>query len=1073
MKNHRPSFAEDHISQIPALMTLIRLWYKYISPLEALDARGGKQSNVILETILRKQLHKINSISKGSSYTTVFSDANIEAGIRALKDVPFNEWYISATEYVYNLLTLWKTLDQSIDGDKKSFNLQYIDWKHPENNVYHITQEFSVLRSWSNETYRPDIVLFVNGIPLCVIECKRPDIKNSLQQSVSQHIRNQQESWIRQLYVYSQLNIWVNTDSWTYATAGTPEKFRAHWKEKFEREHEAQQRKEYEERLYTIKNAPLSWTDMDRLFTDEFAYVRRYIEAVYSEEVLPTIQDEYLVNLCDPKRLLELTFGYILYDENIKKIARYQQYFAVKKTLGQISTIQWGKRAWWVIWHTQWSGKSLTMVMLAQAITSISNIKHAKIIIVTDRTDLDKQISDTFRKCNMIVDRATTGKHLSELLESKSDAVITTIVNKFESAIKGIKQPLESPNIFVLIDEWHRTQYGNFNMQMKRTLPNACFLAFTGTPLTKKEKSTAVKFWKIIDAYTVTEAVADQTVVPLLYEWRHAHQEVNAKPLDTYFAKIVEREHLTDKQKADLKKKFARADQLNIADQKVYAIAWDISNHFQENRQGTWFKGQLVCQRKATAIKYKQYLDEIGIVSSEVVMSSPDDREGEDDVYDTTDNIEKKFWQAKMQEFGNEKKYETTMINRFKYSDEPEIIIVVDKLLTWFDEPKNVVMYLTRKLVWHTLLQAIARVNRVAENKDFGYVIDYYGVLGDLDEALNTYSALAGFEDDVNDSLVNIQNEIDKLPQLHTDLWGVFSSVKNQRDLEAFQQLLKDQAIRDEFYTRLRNYAKALKVALSSMKFYDETPVNEIDIYKKDLAMFYKLRQAVASRYSDEIDYKKYEAQVQKLIDTHITTDDVTTIVESVNIFEREKFEKELEKVGGTKARADTIASRTSKYIDEKFDEDPAFYKKFSVMLREVLDAYEQGRIQEQQYLERVEKIMNDVLAHKGVDFPWEIASNNFAKAIFGIAKEFFAEQGISPEEIAEVALFVALKTDEVFASFKIVNRHKNKDIINKMKLWLFDVIYDEVKHKYDLSVWIQDIDLFVEKCIWIAKLQK
>lgn len=1074
MNNNRPSFTEDHISQIPALMMLIKLWYTYLSPMDALHARWGKQSNVILEKILRKQLHKINSIKKWSSYTTVFSDANIEAGIRAVKEPPFNEWYISATEHIYNLLTLWKTLDQSIDGDKKSFNLQYIDWKHPENNVFHVTQEFSVLRSWSNDTYRPDVVLFVNGIPLCVIECKRPDIKNSLEQSISQHIRNQQEAGIRKLYVYSQVNIWINTDQWIYSTAWTPEKFRSHWKEKFEKENEEHESELYHQNLHAIKNTPLKEIEMNALFVDEFAYIRQYIEDLYTEEVLPTVQDEYLINLCEPKRLLELIFWYIVYDENIKKIARYQQYFAVKKSVKSISDLSAWKRAWWVIWHTQWSGKSLTMVMLAQAITSLKNIKNAKIIIVTDRTDLDKQISDTFRKCSIIVDRASTWTHLVQLLESKSDAVITTIVNKFETAVKNMKEPLDSPNIFVLIDEWHRTQYWSFNIQMQRTLPNACFLAFTGTPLTKKEKSTSAKFGKIIDAYTVTEAVEDKTVVPLLYEWRHAHQDVNEKPIDRYFAKIVEKENLTDKQKADLKKKFSRADQLNIADQKVMAIARDISEHYKENRQWTWFKWQLVCQRKATAIKYKQYLDEIGIVSSEVIMSSPDDREGEDDVHQVNEkNVEKRFREARMSEFGNSKKYETTIINRFKKSEHPEIIIVVDKLLTWFDEPKNVVLYLTRSLKWHTLLQAIARVNRVAENKDFWYIIDYFWVLWELDEALNTYSELADFDEDVNDALINIQTEIEKLPQLHTDLWNIFKSVKNQRDAEAFQQLLKDQALRDEFYTRLRNYWKTLKIALSSVVFFDAVSAEEIETYKKDLTMFYKLRQAVASRYSDVIDYKKYEAQVQKLIDTHIRTEDVTTVVEAVNIFEKEKFEKELEKVWWKKARADTIASRTAKYIDENFDEDPALFKKFSTMLKEAIQAYEQWRIDEHHFLERVEDVMNKVLTRTWENMPEEISSNKFAKAMYWIAKEFLVEKNVPWDEIPVISLYIAQQADEIFTSFKIVNRHKNTDSINKMKLWLFDVIYDEVKKKHNLDIWISDIDLFVERCIWIAILQK
>lgn len=1035
--------------------------------------RWNKHSNVVLEDVLRKQLHKMNSIQMWSSRTSLFSDANIEAGIRAIKDVPFNEWYISASEYVYNLLTLWKTVEQSIDWDKKSFNLQYIDWKNIENNTFYVTQEFSVLRSWSNESYRPDIVLFVNGLPLCVIECKRPDIKNSLEQSVSQHIRNQQEAGIRQLYVYSQINIWINTNDGIYGTTWTHEKFWGYWREKFNRETHDKEKKVYDEKLHDLKNRSVSKSILDRLFSDEFYYTRKYFEELHTHDVLPSTQDKYLVNLCTPERFMEIIFWYIVYQSSDKKIARYQQYFAVKKTKHQITVIQWwGKRPWWVIWHTQWSWKSLTMVMLAQAITSLENIHNAKIIIVTDRTNLDKQISDTFRKCNMIVHRATTWKNLAEHLKSKSDAVVTTVVNKFETAVKKIKQPLESPNIFVLIDEWHRTQYGSFNVQMQKTLPNACFIAFTWTPLTKKEKSTSSKFGKIIDAYTVREAVDDKAVVPLLYEWRHAAQDVNHSPINRYFERIADKEQRSDKQKADLKRKFSRADQLNQADQKVYAIAWDISTHFDENWKWTWFKWQLVCARKSVAIQYKKYLDDIGLVNSEVVVTSPDDREWEQDVFEDSENIEKVFWKSQMAKYWNSTKYEDSIINRFKNWDEPEIIIVVDKFLTWFDVPKNVVLYLTRNLKEHTLLQAIARVNRVAENKEFGYIIDYYGVLGELDSALNTYSALAWFDDDVNDSLIDVDSQVNELPQKYTDLWKVFVSIQNKRDLEAFEQLLGDQAIRDEFYVRLRNYAKILKIALSSLSFHDNNTVEQIEAYKNDLSMFYKLRKSVASRYSDEIDYKKHEKQIQKLIDTHVSTDWVTTVVESVNIFEREAFDKELEKVSWTKAKADTIASRTTKYIDEKFEQDPAFYKKFSDMLQETIDEYKQRRISEAEYLIRVEKIMNNVLAHNDDSFPDSISKNNFAKAVYWISKEFLNEHDASIDDISTISLKICEKIDEIFHTYKIVNWKQNKDSIDDMKLDMFDFMYDYIKKPNSLEATMTDIDLFVEKCLWIAKLQ-
>lgn len=707
-----PSFKEDHISQIPALQLLQKLGYKYLSPAEAEKLRGGKTSNVILDDILRKQLKEINSEKRiSSTKTTYISDANIENGIRALKELPMNEGYISACETAYNLITLGKAFEQSFDGDKKSITLQYIDWKNSENNVFHVTEEYSVMRSTSKEHYRPDLVLFVNGIPLCIIECKRPDMKEPLVQAISQHLRSQQEDGIRALYVYAQLTMSVATQEAAYATNATPEKFWAKWEEKFEGDTEA-------ERLPAGQAGK----------AEEEKY-RQYFDELEKENILPTIQDEHLFGLCRPDRLMDIIFNFIVFDNGEKKIARYQQFFAIKKSMKRIFTLspsgrdgEGPRRKGGVIWHTQGSGKSLTMVMLAQAIALEKSIRNPKIILVTDRTDLDNQITGTFRKCGKFVENAATGQRLVELLESKSDSVVTTIINKFVAAIKKIEKPLLSHDIFVLVDEGHRTQHGIFNIDMQKTLPNACFIAMTGTPLFQKHKSTANKFGGIIDSYTVDQAVKDKSVVPLLYEGRVARQVVNENPVDTFFSMVSE--PLTEYQQADLKKKFSRADQLNGAEQKIYAIAWNISLHFRDNWQGTPFKAQLVCDKKVNAIRYKEFLDEIGIVSSEVLISPLDEREGEESAYEKSTEKENRFWKKMMDEHGNSKTYEKNIINRIKAADKPEIIIVVDKLLTGFDEPKNTVLYLTRNLRGHKLLQAIARVNRIYPDKEFGYIID-------------------------------------------------------------------------------------------------------------------------------------------------------------------------------------------------------------------------------------------------------------------------------------------------------------------------------------------------------------
>lgn len=1070
-----PSFKEDHISQIPALQMLVNLGYTYLSPAEADRQRGGKTTNVLLEDVLRKQLKEINSIRVSATKTSIFTDENIERGILALKNLPMNEGYIAASERAYNLLTLGQALEQSVDGDKKSFTLQYIDWKNISNNVFHVTEEYSVMRSTSKEYYRPDLVLFVNGIPLCIIECKRPDMKEPLKQAISQHLRNQQEDGIRSLYVYSQLTLSIATQEAAYATNGTPEKFWAKWQEKFSSDEEEGN---FQSKLQELKNKPLPVSIKEQLFSDRFKYVRQYFDALEQEKILPTEQDKYLFGLCRPERLMDIVFNYILFDNGEKKVARYQQFFAIKKSMQRIKNVENGKRKGGVIWHTQGSGKSLTMVMLAQAIAMEPSIRNPKIVLVTDRTDLDDQITKTFRKCGKFVDNATTGQRLVELLESNSDAIITTIINKFNAAVKKIRKPLESHDIFVLVDEGHRTQHGTFNIDMQKTLPNACFIAMTGTPLFKKDKNTATKFGGVIDAYTVDQAVKDKAVVPLLYEGRLALQDVNASPIDTFFGMISE--PLTEYQKADIKKKFARYDHLNSAEQKMRMIAWDISYHFHDNWQGkTPFKGQLVCDKKINAIKYKEYLDEIGIVTSEVLISPIDEREGEESAYEKSSEKVNQFWKRMMDEHGNARSYEKNVINRFKNQKDPEIIIVVDKLLTGFDEPKNTVLYLTRNLQGHKLLQAIARVNRVYPDKDFGYIIDYYGVIENLDDALQMYSSFEDFdEEDLVGTLTNISEEIKKLPQKHSDLWDIFKTIANKRDAEAYQQLLKDEAIRVLFYDKLAAFAKSLKLALSSIQFHKDVEGKTINRYKEDLTMFLKLRLAVVERYSDEIDYKQYEGQIQKLIDTHITTEKIETITELVNIFDKDKFQQEVENTTGKAAKADKIASRTAKHITEKMDEDPAFYKKFSQMLKETIADYEAKRISEAQYLSRVQDIMNNVLAHTDNDIPEQLRDKDVAKAFYGLTVEALTDKIQDNIIRKDVATQTALQIDDLIQNSvldngkPIIDWQYKTNITGKLLIEIGDYLIDEVRDKYNVDLSFKDMDKIAEDCIEVAKIR-
>ncbi|TWI61756.1 type I restriction enzyme R subunit, partial [Desulfobotulus alkaliphilus] len=869
---------EKHLSQIPALQLLISLGFEFLTPAEALQERQNRTSNVLLENILRSQLKEINRIHyKGDEY--LFSEENVQSAIQKLKNIKY-DGLLKTNEAIYDLITLGTAMEQTLEGDSKSFNINYIDWPRssdsPGRNRFHVTVEYSVERTRSTETVRPDIVLFVNGIPFCVIECKAPHTE--VEQAVSQSIRNQNDEHIPKLFIYTQMLLALNKNSAMYATTGTAAKFWGIWKEPGlttkDITTEYTEHTESEKEHFRTKN--IAYKKLHELVQDS---LRHEIDpnnfSVYSVcSVVPknrmvTEQDIALYALCRPERLLELAWKFTVFDGGIKKIARYQQYFVIKSTLNRVKHFDsTGSRKGGVIWHTQGSGKSLTMVMLARNLALNPEILNPRIVLVTDRDDLDKQLGNTFAACGLDANRATSGRNLLELIAEKKAGIITTLINKFDKAYAVKKYQDASPDIFILVDESHRTQFGSFSARMRQMFPHACYLGFTGTPLLKKEKNNFIKFGELVEPhYSITQAVEDGAVVPLLYEGRHVEMTQNKKAVDLWFERHTQ--GLSKEQQADLKRKYARAEMLNKADQVIYMRAFDISEHFRSNWQGTGFKAQLVAPNKASALKYNTYLNEIGMVSSEVVVSPPDMREGYEETDDETTDEVVKFWQKMMKRYGSEEEYTKQLINQFKHGSEPEILIVVDKLLTGFDAPRNAVLYLCRMLREHTLLQAIARVNRLHESKEFGFIIDYASVLGELDKALTMYSAFEGFdESDLAGTLTSIHSETEKLPARYSDLWDLFKTVKHSCDEEAYEVLLGDESIREEFYSRLSEFGKTLAMALSSEKFLTETDDKTLSRYKADLRKFQSLKASVKLRYAEAIDYRDYEPKIKKLLDT-------------------------------------------------------------------------------------------------------------------------------------------------------------------------------------------------------------
>lgn len=429
-----------------------------------------------------------------------------------------------------------------------------------------------------------------------------------------------------------------------------------------------------------------------------------------------------------------------------------------------------------------------------------------------------------------------------------------------------------------------------------------------------------------------------------------------------------------------------------------------------------------------------------------------------------------------MDEHGSAEKYETNIINRFKNDTYPEIIIVVDKLLTGFDEPKNTIMYLDRSLKNHTLFQAIARVNRIYEGKNFGYIIDYYGVLEDLNKAILDYEYNS---DDIQSTYIDISEEIENIPQYHSNLWDIFKTISNKRDMEAYSLLLRSEDIRYEFYDKLTKYSNTLKMALSSISFYKTFSDDDIKMYKEDLQMFLNLRKSVKLRYSDAIDYKDYEYQIQKLIDNHVVSSDVSILTDLVDIFDREEFEKEVEKVTGKAAKADTIASRTLKYITENMDTDPAFYKKFSELIKDTISQYEQKRISEIEYLNKVNTHKNSVLSHTDSSIPKEISNNRTARAYYGLFLETIKDASIYekyPLDWEQITLETALAIDKIINEntiengITIIDWQSKSNLIGKIKIEINDYIYDNIIDKYKLGTSFDAFDIIIDSCVNVAR---
>jgi type I restriction enzyme R subunit len=1027
---------ELNITQIPAIQLLERLGWQRIK-----DIRQTRK-RVILEDILTAKLNEIN-LYYHNGIKKRFSKANVQNAINSLR-TSLDSGLVAANKEIYELLTGSRAF--KVEGNK-SQTFRYFDFDNINNNAFNMIEEFVV--EGKDENIRIDIVLFINGIPLVTLECKDPSIE--VEEAVSQTIRNQTEQYAPELFKYIQLTIASNKNEVKYGTCGTPKKFYSVWKEE-----ELEWHQEQLERCIIAR--------------------------------MPTKQDMDIISLLSKERLFDIFQNYIVFDKNIKKIARHQQFFAVKDIITRVATRnQEGKRKGGVIWHTQGSGKSLTMVMLTKALVESPKIPSAKIVVVTDRITLDKQITQTFNNTDFNPHQAGTAKDLVEAIKNNKE-IITTTVHKFEGAYRANLVD-ESKDIFILVDESHRTEYGLLNQYMNKVFPNAAYIGFTGTPLMKEDKNTMEKFGGLIHTYTIQDAVADNVIVPLIYEGKTVEQSINAIGIDNKLNQITNK--LNERQTRDLKQKWASYNKMASSDSRIDFIAFDIHHHFynQFRRNSPEFKAMLATSSKVEAITYLNKLEQIGDLEVAVMISPPDTREGYTTIDEKSSSLVLNFWERMMKRYNRSpEQYERDIKDEF-VNGSLDIVIVVDKLLTGFDAPRAVVLYIDKPLKEHSLLQAIARVNRIYEGKDYGFIVDYRGLIQQLDEAMGMYSG-AGLEnydpEDIRGALIDVKKVADEVQTHYSNLEDFFITISNKEDLEEYERYLEPDHLRQEFYERLSLFSRNLKVVLGSVEATEHLGLAKVNKYREKFKFYQNLRGAVKRRYSDEVDFKEYEDQMKNMLDTYVNAQDIISVIAPVNVMEVDAFEKELSQIASKEAKADTIRTRISTSIQDIKTSDPIRYKKFSEMLREAYEEYKRRRQEEAEQMairkqRKAEEVyydkMNNIKTEyqKGrekKEYPETLQENTNAQVFYDILKDI--SSSTVKEANSEVEVFnqaAALYADRVLREKIKPDWHKTEDNVNDIKIEIVRYVRDYTKNSA-MNIEFSEIKRIANEIISTAKVR-
>ncbi len=944
------------------------LGYTYLGNLEDIDNKPIKDD--LLKKNLEKRGYTKEQISK--AVTELVNKSNNQA-----------DSLYKINKEVYSLLRYGR---QGVkDDDNNRQTVHYIDWNNIDNNDFYVAEEVSVLCFNQKERKRPDIVIYVNGIALAIFELKRSCV--SIGEGIRQSLTNQKKEYIQNFFSTVQLILAGNeAEGLKYGTIETPEKYFLKWKE-------------------------------DNKASDELSGKIKELQAKEKNKL-----KEDIISLCHKERLISIIYDFLIFDAGVKKVARHNQYFANIAARKKIENNEGG-----IIWNTQGSGKSLIMVWLTKWI--IENIADSRVVIITDREELDDQIESLFIDVNEKVTRAQSGSNLREILNKNEDSIVCSLIHKYghnagkQSDIDQYRKELlkdlpadfsAKGRIIAFIDECHRTNSGKLHEAVKILMPDALLIGFTGTPLLKKDKATSLEtFGPYIHTYKFDEGVEDGIVLDLRYEARDVDQDLSGKDkVDLWFENKTK--GLTDRAKTQLKQSWTSINKLYSSKQRLEKIVGDIIFDMDfkprlKNDRGT---AMLVAGSIYEACRYWDIFTSNGFNKCAIITSYEPSTAG---VRTATSDLgqegEEEYKKAVYERMLNGKKiseFEKEVKEQFK--KEPakmKLLIVRDKLLTGFDAPSATYLYIDKSMRDHDLFQAICRVNRPdGEDKDYGYIVDYKDLFRNVQLAVADYTTEA-FEDfDKEDIEGLIKNRYD---EAKSEMVGSIASLNDllgnvnepKEDVDYIDYFCGENSEDDENTGRrdilysltsslTRSFANCSDKLVSDYG-YSEEQVNKL---RSDISGYNKIKEMVKLASNDYIDLKPYEADMRYILDTYIRAEDTTIVSELENMTLVELLLENTTTTpveslvqglpGDDNAKAEIIDNNLQHEIVKKMSSNEVYYGKLSEMLQKIIEERRIEAMTYEEYLRQVVELAQAILhPEDSSDYPETIKNSEAKRALF------------------------------------------------------------------------------------------